>query len=279
MRAWECKSRGAGERMSLIAMTWRMALTAYCFVQFALQVLWLGKFVMPRILKEAGEASEKRRLALQQAHRHVSIYLKTLARFGLVEFDFRGEAIGEPAAVVANHPSLLDFIVLLLDYPNAVCLYKSQTRSNPVLADFVQVAGYIEGMDGSRAASKRIVDECCRRLQEGHQVVFFPEGTRSKSNVSVGRFRATGFYAAMRSGVPVQPVVIYCEPLFLGKNQPWSAFSRARNRMVIEYLQPVRMNDLPAGEQTAKGMSEHVRGVIRDRLAELDAEKPGAGHS
>lgn len=253
-------------------MAWRMVLTAYCFVQFAVQVLWLGKIVMPGILRQRGEEAEKRQRALLHAHRHVSAYLKTLSRLGLVEFDFRGKPAGEPAAVVANHPSLLDFIVLLQDFPNAVCLYKSQTRNNAVLADFVRVAGYIEGMDGSRAASKRIVDECCRRLGEGHQVVFFPEGTRSKSSTSVSRFRSTGFHAAIRSNVVVQPVAIYCAPLFLGKNQPWHAFSRARNRMVIEYLQPVRVGDLPEPERTAKGLSDHVRHLIRERLGELDAE-------
>jgi 1-acyl-sn-glycerol-3-phosphate acyltransferase len=258
--------------MKHLGIAWRIVLTAYCFIQFAVQVLWLGKIAIPSILKQSGAIAEKRRQALFQAHRHVSIYLKTLSRLGLVEFDFRGKPTVEPATIVANHPSLLDFIVLQLDFPNAVCLYKSQTRQNPVLTDFVQVAGYIEGMDGSRTASKRIIDECCRRLEEGHQVVFFPEGTRSKSNTNIRRFRFTGFHAAIRSNVAVQPVAIYCDPLFLGKNQPWHAFSKARNRMVIEYLEPVRLGDLPLEKQLVKGLSDHVRNVIKDRLGELDAE-------
>jgi len=252
-------------------MAFRMGLTAYCFVQFAVQVLWLGKWVIPRILKSRGQSVEKRSRALYHAQKHVSFYLKTLSFFSLVEFHFRGKVLKEPAVIVANHPSILDFIALLQDYPNGICLYKSQTRSNPVLVDFVTVAGYVEGMDGSRAASKRIVDECCQRLDEGHQVIFFPEGTRSKSNVSVSRFRSTGFYAAIRSDVPVQPIAIYCRPLFLGKNQSWSSFSKAKNRMVIEYLEPVRVETLPAEMQTAKGVADHVRGIIKKRLNELDA--------
>jgi len=254
-------------------MVFRMVLTAYCFAQFAVQVLWLGKWVMPRIMKSRGQSVEKRSQALYNAQKHVSFYLKTLSFFGLVEFHFRGDVLKEPAVIAANHPSILDFIVLLHDYPNGICLYKSQTRSNPVLVDFVTVAGYVEGMDGSRAASKRIVDECCQRLNEGHQVIFFPEGTRSKSNVSVSRFRSTGFYAAIRSGVPIQPVAIYCRPLFLGKNQSWSSFSKAKNRIVIEYLEPIRIETLPSETQTAKGVADHVRGIIKKRLNELDAEE------
>jgi 1-acyl-sn-glycerol-3-phosphate acyltransferase len=253
-----------------------MVLTAYCFVQFAVQVLWLGKWVMPRIMKRGGASIEKRSRALLHAHQHVSLYLKTLSRLGLVEFQFRGEVMKEPAVVVANHPSLLDFIVLLRDYPNAICLYKSQTRSNPVLSEFVKVAGYVEGMDGTRAASKRIVDECCQRLEEGHHVVFFPEGTRSKSNLSLGRFRSTGFHAAISSGLPVQPVVIYCKPLFLGKHQSWKEFSAAKNLMVIEFLKPVYVTDLPEDMRSAKALADHVRKIIKERLTELESAKSDA---
>ena len=255
-------------------MTMRMVLTAYCFVQFAVQVLWLGKWVMPRIMSSGGQRIEKRSRALFHAHQHVSVYLNTLSRLGLVEFQFRGEVINEPAVVVANHPSLLDFIVLLRDFPNAICLYKSQTRNNPVLAEFVQVAGYVEGMDGTRAASKRIVDECCQRLEEGHHVVFFPEGTRSKSNISLGRFRSTGFHAAISSDSPVQPVAIYCKPLFLGKNQSWKEFSAAKNLMVIEFLEPIHITDLPEDMRSAKALADHVRTIIKERLVELESAEP-----
>lgn len=251
-------------------MVWRMLLTAYCFVQFAVQVLWLSKWAMPRLLRSAGDAAGKRKRALSQAHRHVTVYLQTLSRLGLVSFEFVGEPVKEAAAVVANHPSLLDFIVLLRDFPNAVCLYKSQTRNNPILADFVNVAGYIEGMDGTHEASRRIVDACCKRLEEGHHVVLFPEGTRSKSNTSVRRFRSTGFHAVIKSNVSVQPVVIYCKQLFLGKHQSWSAFSKSGNHMIIEYLSPIRIEHLPKDLRNSKGLAEHVRKVIKKRLQELD---------
>lgn len=250
-----------------------MVLTAYCFVQFAVQVLWLGKWVMPRIMESGKPIIEKRSKALFHAHQHVFFYLNSLSRLGLVDFQFRGEVMKEPAVVVANHPSLLDFIALLREYPNAVCLYKSQTRNNPILSKFVNVAGYIEGMDGTRAASKRIIGECCQRMGEGHHVVIFPEGTRSKSNHSLGRFRSTGFHAAIRLDSPVQPVVIYCEPLFLGKDQSWKEFSTAKNLMVIEFLKPIYVADLPEDMRSAKSFAEHVRKVIKEHLIELEAEK------
>lgn len=263
----------------LLTLPLRIVLTAYCFLQFAAQVLWLGKWQMPRLIrqetsreKDAGKARGK---ALYAAHRHVKHLLATLNFLGLVTFRFEGTVYRQPCLMVANHPSLLDFIVLLHDLPNAICLYKAQSLENPVLSSFVRVAGYIEGFDGTASASKRIISACCERYAEGHHVVFFPESTRSASATTVRKFRTTAFHAAIKCAAPVQPIVIFCQPLFLGKQQSWLAFSKRRNRMTIRYLPVIHATDLPAGEQTAAGLARAVNVAIVTALAQMSA-RPAA---
>ena len=251
----------------------RVPLTAYGFLQFAVQVLWLGKWQMPRVIKKGKGSPEARRDALHIAHRHVVHYLATLDFLGLVEFRFEGTPHDLPCIMVANHPSLLDFIVLLQDLPNAVCLYKSQTLDNPVLSSFVQVGGYIEGMDGTPSASKRIISSCCERLAEGHHVVFFPEGTRSESATTVRKFRTTAFHAALKCPTPIQPVVIDCQPLILGKDQNWSVVARRKNVMTVRYLSVVHIEDLPETEQSATGLARAVRERILTSLEETSTAK------
>lgn len=250
----------------------RMVLTAYCFAQFAVQVLWLGKWQMPRIMASHKDSPDARRKALYAAHRHVVHYLNTLDTLGLVEFRIEGSPCEQPCVLVANHPSLLDFIVLLRDLPNAVCLYKAESLQNPVLSAFIQVGGYIEGIDGSSRAAKRIIASCCQRLSEGHHVVFFPEGTRSKSASTLRKFRTTAFHAAVKCDAAVQPVVIDCEPLFLGKNQRWTEFSRQRNIMTIRYLPAIRLADLPEAQQNANGLAQAARERILQALAAATAD-------
>jgi len=252
----------------------RVSLTAYGFLQFAVQVLWLGKWQMPRVIKKGKGSPDARRDALHIAHRHVVHYLVTLDFLGLVEFRFEGTPHDQPCIMVANHPSLLDFIVLLRDLPNAVCLYKSQSLDNPVLSSFVQVGGYIEGMDGTASASKRIISSCCERLAEGHHVVFFPEGTRSESATTVHKFRTTAFHAAIKCPAPVQPAVILCQPLILGKNQNWADAALHRNIMTVRYLPVIHVEHLPETEQTATGLARAVREKILSALAEMSATTP-----
>jgi len=258
----------------LINLPLRVTLTAYCFAQFAVQVLWLSKWQMPRVLKSGNDTTQQRREALYAAHKQVVHYLKTVSFLDLVKFHSVGTPSANPCIIIANHPSLLDFIVFLRDFPNAVCLYKSQSLKNPVLSAFVQVAGYIEGMDGTKGTSKRIIEDSCQRLGEGHHVVFFPEGTRSPTTTSMKKFRTTAFHAAIKSQKAIQPVMIHCRPLFLGKKQRWIDFCRTRNLMTIQYLQPIHITELPEEKQTASGLSERVRERIQSALLAWDDQTP-----
>ncbi len=247
----------------------RIVLTAWGFVQFAVQVLWLGKWQMPRLMRRGTNEPEARSQALFAAHRHVVVYLKTLSLLRLVRFHVEGTPHREPCVVVANHPSLLDFIVFLKDLPNTVCLYKSQSLKNPVLSSFLQVGGYIAGMDGTAGASKRIIADCCERLAQGHHVAVFPEATRSESATAVRKFRTTAFHAVVKAQSALQPVAIYCRPLFLGKNQKWLAFCRATNHLTIRYLPAIHLHDLAEEKRNASGLAEAARDRICAAIDEL----------
>jgi 1-acyl-sn-glycerol-3-phosphate acyltransferase len=253
----------------ILVMPVRFILTAYCFVQFAIQVLWLGKWRMPRLLRSEGNPSSQRRKALYSAHRHVTFYLKTLSFFGLVEFKTIGQPSSIPGIVIANHPSLLDFIVFLRDYPHAICMYKPQSLNNPVLSSFVKVAGYIAGMRGAKGENKRIVADCGERLKQGHHVVIFPEGSRSPGAKTLRKFRSTAFHAAIKNDAPIQPVAIYCEPLFLGKGQRWAAFSKHKNTITLKYLPPIQLADLNRENQSASGLANTTKTAILNALEQM----------
>lgn len=247
----------------------RFILTAYCFLHFVILVLWLSKWIIPRSRKISDDPEVQKKITLDVAQRGIRFYLNTLSFCRLIQFKFIGVPLSSPGLIAGNHPSLLDFIVLMLDFPQAVCIYKPQVKNNLILSNFVQSVGYIEGMHGSPSDSKRIIRDCCESIRTGHQIVFFPEGTRSKSALKPQRFRTTVFHSVVQTNTPVQPVAIYCNPLFLGKNQPWLEFSTAKNHMIISYLPPIYLKDLPIKEQTAIGLASKVRDTIEEELARL----------
>ena len=253
----------------ILIMPVRILLTAYGFLQFAIQVLWLGKWRMPRIIQSAENPDKQRRKALYAAHRHVKFYLSTLSALQLIEFKTVGEPSQAQGIVVANHPCLLDFIVFLRDFPHAICMYKPESLNNPVLSSFVQVAGYIKGMAGEKGETKRIIDDCGLRLKQGHHIVIFPEGSRSPQAKVFHKFRSTAFHAAIKNNVPILPVAIFCEPLFLGKGQPWTTFCKSKNIFTLYYLPPIFIEDLPAEQQSAAGLAKATENAIRETIEPL----------
>jgi len=257
---------------AILTIPIRIILTAYCFVLFAAIVLTMSKWVIPRSKRISADSKEQTKHTLNIGQKYIQFYLNTLSFCSLVQFNVIGTPMTSPGLIAGNHPSLLDFIVLIIDFPQAVCIYKPQAKKNIILSDYVQSVGYIEGMNGSKEDSKRVLAECCNKLREGHQVTFFPEGTRSKSATKIQKFRTTLFHSAIQENVPIQPVALYCDPLFLGKNQSWLDFSSGKNKMTISYLPPIHLSSLPAEEQTARGFASAVRNAVQKELNRLDKQ-------
>ena len=92
------------------------------------------------------EARAKRvgRGAIRGAFR---LYLRLLSLLCACRFDLRElQALGrrgEPLVVVANHPSLLDAVILVACLPNAVCVMKARLMHNVLLGAGARMARYI----------------------------------------------------------------------------------------------------------------------------------------
>jgi 1-acyl-sn-glycerol-3-phosphate acyltransferase len=120
--------------------------------------------------------------------------------------------------VAANHPTMLDALVLVARLPRGVCIMKADLMRNPFLGTGARLARYIRN-DSTRGMI-RCAEAC---LREGGQLVMFPEGTRTVRQ-PINRFRPGITAIAQRAGVPIQTVVIETDSLYLRKGWPiWRA--------------------------------------------------------
>lgn len=116
---------------------------------------------------------------------------------------------GQSYVLVANHLSLVDIYVLYgftgLDIK---WVMKKELRSVPVLGLACELMGHIyvdrsntdKALDSIQRAKKRIKDGMC--------VVFFPEGTRSRTQ-ELRQFKKGAFRMAHDLGVSIVPVSIH----------------------------------------------------------------------
>ena len=120
--------------------------------------------------------------------------------------------------VVANHPSLLDAVILLASLPNAVCVMKAALQENPMYGAATRLAHYI-----SNSSALAMMHGACSELarDEGAHLVIFPEGTRT-TQFPVNACGPSSALIAKRAQVPVQVVHIDMTSPYLGKN--WGLF-------------------------------------------------------
>lgn len=126
--------------------------------------------------------------------------------------------------IAPNHPCLLDAVLVISRLPRVVCITKASLWDNLFLGGGVRLAAYIRN-DAPVTLVKRAVGE----LRAGHQLLIFPEGTRT-AHAPVDSFKAGFAVMARASGVPVQTVFLESNSAYLGKG--WTLFRKPRFPLV-----------------------------------------------
>jgi 1-acyl-sn-glycerol-3-phosphate acyltransferase len=137
-------------------------------------------------------------------------------RFDLTALDvLRREG---PLVLVANHPSLLDVVLIASRFPNAVCIMKAALMDNVLLGAAARLARYIPN-----DAPLEMVRRARAELGDGAHLLLFPEGTRTRQFPIDTCTPGAGLIAS-RAKVPVQTLLIDFSSPYLGK--AWPLFRR-----------------------------------------------------
>ncbi len=169
----------------------------------------LLRLVLPRALGH--------RVGRDVARRFFVFYLANLRATGYARFDLDELApiLHQRGIIVAaNHPCLLDALILLSRLPDGVPLMKAELERSVFWGAPAHLAGYISNrniMDAVRTARDRI--------REGAQLLIFPEGTRTHP-WPLGPLRGAIAIIAQRAQAPVQTVIIETDTLYLSKGWP-----------------------------------------------------------
>ena len=148
---------------------------------------------------------------------HFRGFLALLRASGLVRIDL--DALdplrGERSIIIApNHPSLLDAVFVISRLPQTACIMKAEIWDSFFLGGGARLSGYIRN-DAPINLVRQSVDE----LQAGHQLLVFPEGTRTRAP-SVNPFKGGFALMAKKAGAAVQTVFIETNSAFLCKGWP-----------------------------------------------------------
>jgi 1-acyl-sn-glycerol-3-phosphate acyltransferase len=116
--------------------------------------------------------------------------------------------------IVANHPCLLDAVVIVSRLPRTACVMKASLLSNPFLGAGARLARYVPN-DSAHFMVRGAVHD----LREGGQLLLFPEGTRTTQG-ALNAFQPSFAVIAKHARVPIQTVFIETTTPYSRKGWP-----------------------------------------------------------
>lgn len=202
-----------------LSYAWRVPATGFAFCVLGVGGLVLALTVFPLLAVSSRDKLVRERRGQAVVRLSFQAYVLMLRALGVIRFEVIGrERLGgcRGALIIANHPTLLDVVLLMSLVPNAQCVVKHQLWRNWFLGPIVRAAGYIR----NDLEPDAFIERCRHTLGVGNNLIIFPEGTRSVPGQSP-RIRRGFANIALLVPADLQIVRISCDPITLSKGSPW----------------------------------------------------------
>lgn len=162
--------------------------------------------------------------------------------------------------IIANHPSLLDFVYIMSLVPNSTCIVRGSLTKTP-LAGVIKQA-YIT----NTTEFDDVLAECKKLTDQGCNVIIFPEGTRTPRH-GQNNYKKGAARIALYCGCDVQPIFIGGSDKYgLGKHDPLWSYNHVEPYLYDFKLLPVISVDEfkeMSAPMAAKHLTEKMEQVIR----------------
>ena len=160
-----------------------------------------------------------------------------------------------PCIVIANHPALDDVTTVMSTIPRLCTAVNGRTFNRRWLRPLLAGAGQFDGGIRNLLGSQRVLERASERLQQGFRVLVFPEGARSPRG-QLRPFARGAFEIACRVGVPVRPVLIRADPLWLTRGDSVLLPPAELPRKRVEVLDPLHPADFGGDSHSMRDYAE-----------------------
>jgi 1-acyl-sn-glycerol-3-phosphate acyltransferase len=245
---------------------WRVLATGFVFVLFGTGALVISVTMFPLLRLSAWNADTARRRIQRAMQLTFRVYMDIMRVLGILTYRVEGaERLREPGRlIVANHPTLLDVVLLVSQMPEVDCIVKRGLWRNPFLRWPVSWAGYLPN-----AAGEELIGECSATLRRGHSLLVFPEGTRTVPGRAL-RMQRGAAHIALAADSEILPVTITCDPPTLFKGNPWYRVPARRFHLQVVVGEPVAARTFIRGDEPP---ARAARRISQWMLTQFDAAR------
>lgn len=182
----------------------RSFLSLLFFLFFGVGGMCLSYLILPFIWK--------RTLALKIVRGMWWVILKGFCLTRLIRLDIRAfQKDIRGCVILANHPSLIDVVILTVLLPRTFSVAKAALRRHPLIGVIVRRVFLHD--------DARLMEEAPTLLAAGYNILVFPEGTRSPNPTTMHTWHRGGTQLALRTQSPIQPIALQYDYRLLAKGQ------------------------------------------------------------
>jgi len=218
---------------------WRRVMTGFCFALFGIGGLLLSVIWFNLLLVLVRDKIYRRRIARRSIAASFRLFLTVAKKLGVLDYHIEGADIlrqERGCLVVANHPTLIDYVLLASVMPETDCLVKSALLKNPFLGGVIRAADYL-----TNSQAETLIPACQQRLSQGDTILIFPEGTRTRPGEEMTLQRGAA-NIAVRCGSDLRIVEIHCSEHLLDKQSKWYDVPPGKPLFRVEVRERVPIN-------------------------------------
>lgn len=206
--------------MNKLNKYWRIFATGSAFTLFGLGGLLLTIIIFPIInFINRHDELQRKQSAKKVVHKTFKMFVNYMRFVGILTLEIENEEQlnqHKGKLIIANHPSLIDVVVLISLIENADCVVKAGLWKNPFMKGAVTNTGYINNEEDPDT----FLNDCNKTFKEGNNLIVFPEGTRSSVNKPLNFKRGTA-NIAIRAKADIVPIILTVTPTTLTKELAW----------------------------------------------------------
>nr|WP_228066280.1 lysophospholipid acyltransferase family protein [Superficieibacter sp. 1612_C1] len=226
---------------SFLNRLWRIAMTGFCFALFGIGGLLLSVVWFNILLVFVWNPARRRRIARRSIAASFRFFLAVTRVVGVLDYRISGGDIlrqERGCLVVANHPTLIDYVLLASVMPETDCLVKSALLKNPFLCGVVRAADYL-----INSQADALLPASQQRLAQGDTILIFPEGTRTTPGEAMTLQRGAA-NIAVRCNSDLRIVTIHCSERMLDKESKWYQVPPTKPLFTINVGERVRISKI-----------------------------------
>lgn len=243
-----------------ISYAWRVIATGFCFAVFGIGGLILSYIVLP-VIAMITPSQKKKHLRSQHAINIMfKAFITMVELLGVMKYEFNNmdKVIqSKGCLIISNHPTLMDYVVIVSRLKHCQVIVKQALLNNFFMKKIIVSGGYIQNTQ-----SIETLEQIKQALNDGQNVLMFPEGTRSEPDQPLTLQRGAA-QVAIRAQAPIQLIHIKTTTSKLDKKGKWYKVPNKKIHFCVDVgaqIDPCEfLQDNAAPSIAARRLTRHLK--------------------